>query len=71
MGLAKRKLEEIQEKQFVGLFILIKASVLEPCEFHEDVFLSGDADIEDAYRLGNAKWSKGELREVFLNRRFI
>ena len=69
MGLAKRELEEHEAKCQVALGIAIEAGVLESCEYHDDTLLEGSSDIEEAYKLGNSKWSKGELSGIFESRR--
>lgn len=69
MGLAKREFEEYEEKRQVAINIAVEAGVLEPCQFHDDTLLEGGSDIEDAYKLGNFKWSKGELSNAFESRR--
>lgn len=69
MGIAKRQLEELETKNFVALEIAIEAGVLQRCEHHDDAIFEGDADIEDAYKLGNAKFSRGELGNHFESRR--
>lgn len=66
MGIAKRLRDEQRQK---ALKIAIEAGVLKPCEFHEDIILEGGADIEDAYRLGNAKFTRGEFVDIFQDRR--
>lgn len=65
MGFAKRQLEELEAQSATACEIAIEAGVLKRCENHEDVILEGSADIEDAYKLGNAKLSSGKLGDLF------
>ena len=44
--------------------IAIEAEVLERCEFHGCVWVTGHPE-EDAYTLAEAKFSRGELRNDF------
>jgi len=60
--------EEIEEQRDIAVEILIKAGVLKRCPIHEDIILAGSADIENAYRLANSLYTKGELAHVFHDR---
>lgn len=68
MGTSKRLMEEQEEKRAVALQIAIDASVLKRCELHEDAVLDCGSDVEDAYKLGNSRFTKGELSDVFGDR---
>jgi hypothetical protein len=61
--------EEIEAKRDMAVEIAIEAGVIKRCEIHEDVILEDGADIEDAYRLGNYKFTNGELADTFRDRR--
>jgi hypothetical protein len=61
--------EEIEAKHDMAVEIAIEVGVLKRCKIHEDVILEGGADIEDAYRLGNYKFTNGELEDAFRDRR--
>ncbi|MEW6659348.1 MAG: hypothetical protein AB1424_11880 [Thermodesulfobacteriota bacterium] len=65
--------EEIEGQRDIALEILIRAGVLKLCPIHEDAILSGGADIEDAYKLGNYLFTNDsdewELQHVFRDRR--
>ena len=55
-----------QEKQYsVALKIAIDAGVLIRCVHHGDAVFKSDADIQQAYVLGNERFSKGELVAAF------
>jgi hypothetical protein len=41
--------------------IAVQAEVLEKCELHEEVYDPGGGDLQDAYKLGNYKFSRGEV----------
>ena len=69
MGFAKRLLEHRELQQSVALGIACEAGNVVECEFHEGIFIDQYSDPSDAYRLGNSKFSKGELDEVFYDRR--
>lgn len=64
--------EEIEGQRDIAVEILIKAGVLVRCPIHEDIILSGGADIADAYRLANYLFSNGkdewELQHDFRDR---
>ena len=65
MGGTKRLIERQEHKRAVATSIAIQAKVLRHCEFHDYVYDPGTWDITPAYRLGNYKFTKGELKEVF------
>lgn len=71
MGYTKRMMEEEEQRRGIALGIAIEAGVISRCEFHEDCTFDGGADVEDAYRLGNSKYSRGELGDYFKNRRHL
>jgi hypothetical protein len=64
MSGAKRLLEEHETRFDTAIQIALAAKVLQRCEFHGEI-LEGPAEITDAYRLGNARFSRGQFAEVF------
>lgn len=48
--------------------IAIDAGVLQRCEFHSHCVYAGNAEIVDAYKLGNFRFSNGELSGAFASR---
>lgn len=69
MGYEKRKMEERENQRDVATQIAVEAGVLNRCEFHEEVWDALAGDNTPAYKLGNYKFSKGELAGVFSDRR--
>lgn len=69
MGGAKRLMEEQDAKSAAAIDIALEAGVLKQCEFHEGSIYEGGQDIENAYKLGNHRMSRGELEGVFKSRR--
>jgi hypothetical protein len=52
--------DEARHSAAIGVAVASKA--LRRCEYHDDVVMvNPDADLQNAYRLGNAKFSAGEL----------
>lgn len=60
MGITKRWMEEIEDLNAKARDVLHQAGVIEQCEIHGDYYDTG-AEIEEAYRLGNALVTRGEL----------
>jgi hypothetical protein len=52
-----------------ALGILLQAGVLNVCAVHTDTPIEGSGNLEAAYRLGNYKFTAGELDGIFENRR--
>ena len=67
MGAAKRLLEAHQHKLMVAEDIAVEAGALERCEFHDFVYDTWGDPVE-AYKLGNRKFTAGEVA-VFADRR--
>jgi hypothetical protein len=65
MSATKELMEHHEEQERVALRIAIEADVLKRCEIHPDFVFSGGSDVVGAYRLGNYKFKKGELKDVF------
>ena len=68
MGMQKRLLEEYEAQRSVAESIAIEAGVLSVCELHDETYAPGN-DIEDAYKYGNDKFTKGDLRCRFEDRK--
>jgi hypothetical protein len=68
MGGAKRLMEEQEQQERVAVRIVVQAGALERCEYHGIVYDAGGGDLEAAYRIGNSKFTAGELKE-FRSRR--
>lgn len=68
MSFAKREMERLDEQRQSAERIAVQAGVLRECEFHGTLLGTG-SDSESAYRLGNAKFTKGELKDVFNDRK--
>ncbi|PCI09341.1 MAG: hypothetical protein COB77_00025 [Gammaproteobacteria bacterium] len=63
-------MKEQQDKQNdVALKIAIDAGVLIRCKKHEEIVFNGGEETQEAYLLGNERFSKGELGDVFTYRR--
>ena len=69
MGLAKRLLQHQEDQRSVANQIACEAGCLEECQFHEGTYVNQDSDPSDAYRLGNSKFTRGDLGGVFDTRR--
>ena len=69
MGATKRLIEKHEEQYRVSVEIALQAGVLQACKTHSDVIFDGPHDIEDAYRLGNYKFSNGEMENIFESRK--
>ncbi len=69
MGIAKRHMEEMEDKRNLAIRIAVEAGVLDECEYHDGTFTEGSNDIEEAYKLGNSRISSGELDGAFDSRR--
>jgi hypothetical protein len=69
MGNADDIMAEQDSKRHAAYKIALKARVLKPCKYHEDeVIVSEDKEIVEAYKLGNARFEKDSLGEVFDSR---
>lgn len=60
MSLVKRQMERNQKKRKVALGIALEAEVLRCCPIHEDTIIGGSDEVEDAYELGEAKFTTDE-----------
>jgi hypothetical protein len=62
--------EEQEDRRYAAIAIAIAASVLRPCLNHGEVVLSvEDADIRDAYAVGEKMLKAGQLKKFFKSRR--
>ena len=68
MGASKCLIEHHDDQRRASIEIAIQAGVLRKCEYHSHIIFSGPNNIEDAYRLGNYKYSKGEFGDLFGSR---
>lgn len=68
MGGAKREFEEWEEKQAIGLSLLLQAGCIRQCRIH-DTYQDAGVGLEAAYRKGNSKISNGEFAGVFSDRK--
>jgi hypothetical protein len=68
MGAVKEWMIHHDYQLAVATDIAVEAGVLSRCEFHEDIVLDNLEDPSGAYKLGNYKFSKGVLRDVFETR---
>jgi hypothetical protein len=69
MGGVKQKMLDDAAKEQYALDIALESGALKTCEIHEDCPLPGTLDYEAAYKLGNSRFSKGELGSIFKTRR--
>ena len=67
MGGVKAIIQEREARHAAAIKIALDAGVLKECDFH-DFLLVGESDIEDAYRLGNSRFSAHSLGRIFENR---
>lgn len=68
MSSIQRHMEAQEDKWQAAIQICIEADVLNSCEDHGVVF-QGEEEVEEAYKLGNTKFTAGELGQTFSNRR--
>ena len=65
MSFAKRLMEHHEHQRDVAISIAIQAGALKRCEYHSDCVFDGGSDPQGAYKLGNAKFTSGELKGTF------
>ena len=68
MSGVQRGLEREEDRRAWALSVAEEAGVLTTCEFHPDVYLEGNEDIESAYKLADRQLSQGELESMFGSR---
>jgi len=61
MGVTKRMLEQREELEQLALTILCEAGALEECDYHSGTYFDGGDDVEEAYKLANARISANEI----------
>ena len=61
MSFVKRKMEDDANLRGIALDILKEAKAAEICKVHGKGYLTDESKIENAYKLGNYKISRGEL----------
>ncbi|EBK2116572.1 hypothetical protein DRL27_03815 [Salmonella enterica subsp. enterica serovar Kentucky] len=64
MSSIQRHMEAQEDKWQAAIQICIEADVLNSCEYHGVVF-QGEEEVEEAYQLGNTKFTAGELGQTF------
>lgn len=64
-----RSMEYEEIRQQAATEIAIDSGAIERCEVHDDILLKGNVEIEAAYKLGNARYSAGDMDGVFSSRR--
>jgi hypothetical protein len=69
MGRAKDEMMRQESQVEEATDIAVKAGVLNRCEYHADIVWDNFGDPEDAYKIGNAMFSAGELKNHFDSRR--
>jgi hypothetical protein len=68
MGYMKELMLKQEYQASVATDIAVEAGALERCEYHEDIVLDPMGDYTPAYKLGNYRFSQGQLRDVFESR---
>jgi hypothetical protein len=69
MGWAKDEMMRHQDQLVEATEIAVQAGVLKRCEFHDDIVWDVFGDHAEAYKIGNARFTAGELRADFRSRR--
>lgn len=69
MSGTKRLIEEMETKRWKASDIALKAGVLTTCKDHDDEVFRSEKDVVEAYKLGEAKFVKDSLGEIFGSRR--
>jgi hypothetical protein len=68
MSQAKRMLEAQETRRQEAIKVCIAAEALRVCEYHGDIVMEGRQEVEDAYRVGNAKFTAGDFKGIFESR---
>ena len=68
MGQAKKEMMRQEELLYEAADIAVEAGVLRRCKYHPDIVWDNHGDRSDAYKLGNARFSRGEVGD-FRSRR--
>ena len=61
MGRAKDEMMRLEALSLEARDIAVEAGVLLRCEYHPDFVWEHGADNEDAYKLANARFTRGEI----------
>ena len=69
MGRAKKNSEHNETQRYIAKSIACEAGCIEECKYHEGTFVDLLSDPADAFRLGNSKFTRGELDRVFRTRK--
>ena len=69
MGLTKRRMELREAQLDEATNIAIEAGALKRCELHSEIVWNVFDDPSVAYRIGNARFTAGELQTDFASRR--
>lgn len=69
MGRAKDEMMRQEAQIEEATEIAVKAGVLKRCEYHPDIVWDNFGEHEEAYKIGNAMYSAGELQTRFASRR--
>ena len=64
----ERMTKEGWAKYFAACRIATEAGALKECNQHEGFYFAGNEGIEEAYKLGDAKFTAGKLKRVFESR---
>ncbi len=62
MGYWKERAVEDQDRNDWARGILCEVGALEECENHDGTYFDGGGDVEEAYRLVNARITSGEIK---------
>lgn len=62
MSQAKRELEAREDLRTLSLDVLKEIGLISECDYHAGTFYDGgQGDLEDAYKLANAKITRGDI----------
>ena len=61
MGRAKDEMMRHEDNLVEATSIAVKAGCLKRCEFHPEIVWDNFGDPQDAYKIGNAMYTAGEL----------
>jgi len=68
VGGTKSLIDDWEHQEHVARSIAIEAEVMDTCEVHGTAFVTG-LEVENAYRVANARYSSGQYHDVFASRR--
>ncbi len=61
MGYWSNKAIELEEERAWARLLLCEVGALKECEYHDGTFFEGGANVEDAYKLMNARVTSGQI----------